>query len=429
MKSLLPCSYTNHSINYKNGFVTTCPQTSEEIFYRDGSLPSEFINSEGFKKNRLQLINGQWPDGCRLCKHAERDGLTSMRYDRPEWYDESLVNTETGEVALEAIKHIELKYNNSCNMACLHCDSVFSSQWESRLKRYQPTRQDKLMYQEQLLKQRHGQELNSTGERGNSRLKITMDETKLIIQDLIDNFPNLERYDCSGGEPLKQKEFWYSIEALLDHPNRDNLEIFFYTNFNADFDVDRLNNILSQYKHVTMNISVDAGTNIYSYFRDGSWDTLLNNINRYRATNNNTTMKAVVTYSVFQLMDIYNVMTSVCSLPVDLIDAAPVHVPPYLNPALAMHKFEFFVAEELDKTREALENLDREKDFKRFAIRALDQIEDYVYQYKPEKPDVFWEQFLHYRKTIDKLFKKDFNEAFSNYQYDEHDRIIRVKGL
>ena len=429
MKSLLPCSYTNHALNYKNGFVTTCPQSSEELHYRDGSLPSEFLNSPGFRKNRLQLMNGEWPVGCHLCKEAERDGVYSMRQDQPDWYDESLFNTETGEVALEAIKHIELKYNNSCNMACLHCDSVFSSQWESRLKRYVPTKEDKKMNMEQILKSRHGQALNQTRKQGNSRVKISMAETKLIIQDLIDNFPNLERYDCSGGEPLKQKEFWYSIEELQKHPNLDNLTIFFYTNFNADFDVHRLNDLLSKYKKVVLNISVDAGTNIYSYFRDGNWDTLVDNINKYRAINNNTEIKAIVTYSVFQLLDIYNVMTSVCTLPVDIIDAAPVHVPPYLNPALAIHKFEFFVAEELDRTREALLNLDRDEHFVHMAIKALDEIEEYVYGYKLEKPDVFWEQFLHYRKTIDKLFEKDFNKAFSNYQYDDNDRIVGVKGL
>ena len=289
--------------------------------------------------------------------------------------------------------------------------------------------EDKKMNMEQILKSRHGQALNQTRKQGNSRVKISMDETKLIIQDLIDNFPNLERYDCSGGEPLKQKEFWYSIEELQKHPNLDNLTIFFYTNFNADFDVHRLNDLLSKYKKVVLNISVDAGTNIYSYFRDGNWDTLVDNINKYRAINNNTEIKAIVTYSVFQLLDIYNVMTSVCTLPVDIIDAAPVHVPPYLNPALAIHKFEFFVAEELDRTREALLNLDRDEHFVHMAIKALDEIEEYVYGYKLEKPDVFWEQFLHYRKTIDKLFKKDFNKAFSNYQYDDNDRIVGVKGL
>jgi hypothetical protein len=62
------------AINYKNGFVTSCPQQSDRLhLYTDTQIlkPSEIINSEGFKAHRKELMSGSWPIGCHLCIEAE----------------------------------------------------------------------------------------------------------------------------------------------------------------------------------------------------------------------------------------------------------------------------------------------------------------------------------------------------------------------
>ena len=154
-KSKLPCFYSLHGVNYKNGFATSCPTQVDQLHFLDGTIPSEFINNEEFKKHRLQLWNGEWPSGCHQCEEEELFGNKSMRMDCTDQYDESFFNPETGEIDLKSIQHIELRFNNSCNMSCLHCDSVFSSGWETALKKYVPDEETIYLNLQQLTKQRH----------------------------------------------------------------------------------------------------------------------------------------------------------------------------------------------------------------------------------------------------------------------------------
>ena len=79
VKSKLPCYYSIHGVNYKNGMATSCPTQSDRLHLRDGRLPSEFWYDEGFRKLRLSLYNGEWDVpgatvGCNLCKTMEADG-------------------------------------------------------------------------------------------------------------------------------------------------------------------------------------------------------------------------------------------------------------------------------------------------------------------------------------------------------------------
>ena len=139
--SKLPCFYSLHGINYKNGYVTSCPTQVNQLHLLDGAVPSSFINNEEFKDHRLQLWNGKWPSGCHQCEEEEIHGNKSMRMDCTDKYDESFFNSETGEIDFKSIQHIELRFNNSCNMSCLHCDSVLSSGWETALKKYVPMKE------------------------------------------------------------------------------------------------------------------------------------------------------------------------------------------------------------------------------------------------------------------------------------------------
>ena len=80
----LPCYYTIGGLNFKNGFVTSCPQQHEKMQILDDAwLPSEFYNNELFRKHRLEMMRGEWSFGCDMCEHVERDRSgTSMRQEQ-----------------------------------------------------------------------------------------------------------------------------------------------------------------------------------------------------------------------------------------------------------------------------------------------------------------------------------------------------------
>lgn len=429
-KSKLPCYYSLHGVNYKNGFATSCPTQVDQLHFLDGTIPSEFINNEEFKKHRLQLWNGEWPSGCHQCETEELLGNKSMRMDCTDEYDESFFNPETGEIDFKSVQHIELRFNNSCNMACLHCDSVFSSGWETALKKYVPDEKTIYLNLQQLTKQRHTAKIDN---KKLPRIDMKIEEVDRVADDLIKNFPNITEVDVSGGEPLKQKQFFHLLDRLKDHPNAKCITAMFHTNFNADFDPKVLAEKLSHFEESILHISVDSGKNLYPYFRDGSWNKLKNNIKTFKESGIiNTYISCVCTTSIYQLMDLYNIFESILTLDVDLIECSLVYTPEYINPGILMEHFPDEVRKDIKETREMIEQSDSK--LKETSLIGLDHIEEYMNNhiielYNETKLDTTdlnnTERFIKYVEESDKLFGKDFNSTFTKYQINNN-KLIRT---
>ena len=432
MNSKLPCFYAMHSFNYKNGFATTCAVNVDQCHYLDGSLPSEFINSDGFRDLRLKLYNGEWPNGCDQCEYAHKWNLKAVRDDLPQYYSEEFFNPETGEIDFKSIQMLEFRFNNSCNMSCLHCDHVFSSGWETKLKKYKPDQETIDLDIHQLLKKRHRVKITKDTL---PRIDMRNDEVDTICDDLIKNFPNLRHFDVSGGEPLKQKQFFHVLEKMTEHPNIDNMTMMFYTNFNADADMEELARLLDPYKYITIHISIDCGERIYDYFRDGDWNKLKENIKVFRKAINKLPdrerkyyhkgfpmeISGVITTSIYQLMDIENIFESILTLDLDRIESAMVTSPMELDPAILANDHIDFIYEDIENTRKIINN--STATFKRSAIIALDKIEDHMAN---SIADFYLEyKFLKLNRETDKLMKQTFNDVFTKYQVTKR-KIIRV---
>ena len=439
-KSKLPCHYAHGGVNFKNGFATTCPISSAHLVELGefGGVPSEFWNTKGFRDYRQQLDRGEWPAHCHLCQSAEKEGTKSMRHD----YEADLTHydPETGEVDFKGLKHVEMRFSNSCNMACLHCSEVYSSQWGSRLKDYTPDQEDWDHNLEQLLKTQHRE-----GPEDNKQIRLSKADALAIADDLNKNFPNIEKIDFAGGEVLYQKQFFPVLERLAQHPNAKNLYIFFHSNFNAPFDVDTLNNLLKPFGQTKIKISVDAGTNIYSYFRDGDWNVLKDNLARFKAINTTTYLDAVCTTSIYQMLDLKNILVSLCSLDVNEISMSTVFTPRYINPAVAYRMFGDAVLSDIHETANALLRIKKQRkqmpnkeDFRSYTpssddfadiegcFKDLEQIKTYILNHPTEEKDV--QAFLSYANKMDKLWKQDFNTSFPKYTLTK-DSLVRNNSI
>jgi len=438
--SKLPCFYAHGALNFKNGFATTCPISSAHLqeLNEGKDLPSEFWNNDKFKEYRKQLDRGEWPAHCHLCQTAEKEGTKSMRQD----YEADLTHYDpkTGTVDFKGLKHVEMRFSNSCNMACLHCSEVYSSQWGSRLKDYVPDQKDWDYNLEQILKTQHRE-----GPEDNKQIRLSKADALTIADDLIKNFPNIEKIDFAGGEVLYQKQFFPVLERLAQHPNAKNIYIFFHSNFNAPFNVVRLNELLQPFGQTKIKISIDAGTNIYSYFRDGDWDVLKDNLAKFKAMNKNTYLDAVCTTSIYQILDIKNILLSLCSLDVNEISMSTVMTPRYINPAIAYRMFgkailhDFLeVAEELSQlktkriqqenyqTYRSYNPAKHEFDDIRGALRDLETIKTYILNHETIEYDI--ESFVAYANKIDKLWNKDFNKHFPRYKLTNK-KLIRNSNV
>lgn len=442
MNKPILCPYTMGGINYKNGFVTSCPQQSDQLhIYKTTHVikPSDIINSEGFKTHRKEMMAGTWSKGCHLCKEAEEIGAPSMRQDYEA--ETKYYNSETGEVDFASVRHIELRFSNACNMACLHCSDVYSSGWMSKLKHYQPDEEDKKHKLIQLTKTFHKQSPDE-----DLTISISIEEMEQIVDDLNAKFPNIEKIDFAGGEVLYQKQFFPCLERLAKHPNAKNIYLTFHTNFNTNFDPVRLATLLSVFRQGIIHMSLDAGTNIYPYFRTGNWQILKDNIKKFREADKKSQLNIVCTTSAYQIMDIENVFTSFLTLDVDRINASITYTPRYMNPSIMTLKFKDEVYQDIQNTykvinEEKIKRMNNLDDYKHLrswdpvlrifkdiesAFKAVKEIEQYVFNRQAKIEE--YEAFLVYIRKTDAIWKHDFNEHLVKYKF-ENNQIVRTTDV
>jgi MoaA/NifB/PqqE/SkfB family radical SAM enzyme len=457
MNQPVKCFYTLGGINYKNGFVTSCPQQSDQLYVMQGNSikPSDIINSEGFKKHRLEMMRGDWSVGCHLCKEVEEAKAGhSMRMDYPA--DETYYNAETGEIDFKSVRHVELRFSNACNFACLHCSDVYSSGWMSKLKYYTADEEDRKHELVQLTRRMH--RVNA-----DDKLSIDLDVDNMaeIVNDLNANFPNIQKIDFAGGEVLYQKQFFPCLELLAQHPNKDNITICFHSNFNAKADMKRLYELLLPFGGMmdpnpngtklhgcTIMMSLDSGKNIYPYFRTGDWEVLKKNVETFKALDKDKRFRMVIvcTTSAYQIMDICNVFESFLELDVDMINSSIVYTPKYINPALMMIEHKESVLKDIKEARSIImkEKIRRfsnisetvkmrswKPDYKYFldiysANKALDNIEQYITN-STLVSEKEYEALKVYIRKSDSIWKQNFNDHFVKYKY-ENGQIIRKES-
>jgi MoaA/NifB/PqqE/SkfB family radical SAM enzyme len=455
MNQPIKCFYTLSGINYKNGFVTSCPQQSDQLYIiqENGSIkPSNIINSEGFKKHRQEMMSGQWSIGCHLCKEVEQANAgKSMRQDYLA--DDSLYNPETGEIDLASVQHVELRFSNSCNFACLHCSDVYSSGWMSKLKNYKSDEEDEKHQLVQLTRRMH-----RVSAADKLSIDLDVDNMTEIVNDLNANFPNILKIDFAGGEVLYQKQFFPCLELLAQHPNRDNITICFHSNFNAKADMTRLYELLLPFggmiypgtniraKGATIMMSIDSGKNIYPYFRTGDWNVLKKNVETFKNLDKDKRfhMAIVCTTSAYQIMDICDVFESFLELDVDAINSSIVYTPKYINPALMVLEYKDYVLKDIQEVK-ALIMKEKVRRFSKVAEttkmrswdpvykiftdlhsaqRAIENIERYITNSTLVSPKEYEAMKVYIRKS-DSIWKQNFNDHFVKYKFEDG-QIIRT---
>ena len=438
------CLYALGGINYKNGVISTCPRQADQLVYaHETILPSKIFNHKNFRDMRKLLHEDQWPQGCSTCEEMEKSDLKSMRFDyvldTDNYFCKNKVeddreiaskklldcydNTDHS-VTFEGLRHVEFRFSTACNFSCLHCSKVYSSGWTKKLKNYIPDKEDELYDLRQLLGTEHRHGPNDRNE-----MSLTTDEALRIVEDLNENFPNLAYVDVAGGEVLYQKQFFPTLRKLAEHPNAKNIHLSFHTNFNADFSVIELSDVLSFFGKSTIIISADAGKTFYSYFRHGgSWDKLKKNIKEFRDYNNFTYVDVSCTTSIYQMFDIYDVFESFFELGLNF-DASIVQTPQYLDPSLIMYDFYDETMEDIRKTYKLIERMEKKAKSKMDLIKGNDAKKwlDYIVNYIKNTKISYnhFNRWLIYRKKSDIIWKQDFNQYFKNYQIIKED-LVRV---
>jgi MoaA/NifB/PqqE/SkfB family radical SAM enzyme len=243
-----------HGCIKTNGDILLCCKSFEQTTYNlKTHTIQEWWNSDFVTNVRKQFLSNQQPDVCRGCFEQEEAGIDSLRnisnreYKIFEQYaDKTIAHLE---LPKNAPIEVELQLTNLCNLKCLTCIESDSSSILSENKKLKISTSNQKDY------------------------SITADEIKQL-KEYLHTQPRL--IILRGGEPMIVPEIKELLQYAADNNLTDKTIINFVTN-GTRFDQQWFN-ILSKFKQVRIQLSVDGIDKVGEYIRYGSnWELIQKN--------------------------------------------------------------------------------------------------------------------------------------------------------
>lgn len=218
-----------------------------------------FHNIDRIIEDRKEMLAGQWPTGCHICKNVEDLGSIS---------DRQLHNKFQHLVPAELKKNptitdisptvLEIYFRNTCNMSCIYCSPRLSSKFTSEMKKYGEFEKD-------------GVEIKNSKYNENNYTEILLEFWKNLIEIL----PSLKELNILGGEPFLLKELDELIDLLNENPS-PRLNLTIVSNLNIPHDkfiqqIEKLQQLKDnkKVKSVKINASIDGWDKSIEFQRYG----------------------------------------------------------------------------------------------------------------------------------------------------------------
>jgi MoaA/NifB/PqqE/SkfB family radical SAM enzyme len=224
----------------------------------------EYVNSDIMRNLRLNLLNGQSPSTCKSCKYDEQNGRVNGRRRQLlksaitidnfgktfcasphwDWFDHSYNNQgHTDKLPVD----LQIDLGNICNSACVMCYPISSSRLITDYK--------KLHKIEPLLF-------------SNPTAITNWTDDPVLVDKFVDELaeiPNIKYIHFLGGETLYLKSFYTICNKLIERDIAKNVSIG--TTTNCTVYTPELENIIKNFKHVHLGLSVEAIHTVNDYVR------------------------------------------------------------------------------------------------------------------------------------------------------------------
>ena len=222
-----------------NGDIKFCCAGSFPLGNIKIANPAEVLCGDKAKKIRNDILAGRKTDYCSYCDLVESGGSNSQRLKA------NTKNFNSSEQFL--LTRMDLRWNNTCNLSCIYCNSIFSSKWASIL-------QEKIE-------------------------KNTEIDDNSLLEFIKEHKEHVESVQLLGGEPLLQKQNIDLIDILPDK------KYYILSNMSIDMtNNDVVNKLLMLGDRVTWAVSFESIYDRYEYIRHGSkWETFIENVKHIRS--------------------------------------------------------------------------------------------------------------------------------------------------
>ena len=229
-----------------NGNIKNCIISTSTI----GNIQKEDITTILSGEQNLQIkkemLADKKPKNCAGCYLQEQDrknlsSISSRLYYTKEvapFVDSKLYD----QIENFSLHHVDLRWTNHCNQACVYCGPNYSSKWAQEL---------------------------------NQKVKSSDQSRKKVKEFVFANIKKLKNVYLAGGEPLLMNENREFLQLLW----KENPLINIRVNTNLSSTTTGVFDLLCEFENVHWTVSVETLEEQYEYVRyHGSWKIFLQNL-------------------------------------------------------------------------------------------------------------------------------------------------------
>ena len=302
-----------HLATHPNGTATLCCQVdtinklgfakNEQILdLNTNQNVEEFMNSDEYKKTRLQMLNGEQPKACAKCFEHEAAGSKSKRiYDTYELHPDfgfeeaKRLTAEDGSIDVaKTLSYVELRLGNLCNVKCKTCNPASSSSWYSDYKKLEAKVKWVPSYRDITNADR--------------KTMFSWCENWAFYESLLKYAGNLKELYINGGEPTLIDLHGKFLDQLIELDYAKNITLSYSINMTTPCDkyIERWKN----FKQVIIKASIDDVGEKNQYIRTGTkWDAVIRNLDAIVETNFKIEiMQTISAFNLDTLIDLSHFM-------------------------------------------------------------------------------------------------------------------------
>lgn len=251
-KSICVLPWTGFQLEPR-GHVKNCVISTESIGNINKTHIKDILKDQPNLERKQQMLADSKPPNCSGCYLQEQGRSTISSISSRLYYlreigskiDLSLLDKKEN----FELKHVDLRWTNACNQACVYCGPDLSSKWAQELGRTE---------------------------------KSDKDARQEVKDFVFENISNLKNIYLAGGEPMLMKENLEFLKLLKEK----NKECSVRVNTNLSTTNTGIFDLLCELPNVHWTISVETTQQEYEYIRHhGSWSDFQKNLEVIRKLN------------------------------------------------------------------------------------------------------------------------------------------------
>ncbi len=230
----------------------SCDENGNKINAADDDSIAKHWHSSTMKEVRLSMQRGEKHKSCEGCWRIEETGTKSFRHIANGDYP---VNDKTlaSLVPSPKFRYIDLRFGNTCNLACRMCIPYSSKKLFDEYS---------IMYGEKVIEPFQ---------------KMDWFKSPLFWEQLYKYHQDFEKIHLAGGEPLLIKECWEFLRKTSKEDCAKNIILSYNTNLTKI--PPQASEIWPSYKGVVLLVSMDAIGKVNEFIRyPQQWSELENNL-------------------------------------------------------------------------------------------------------------------------------------------------------